>query len=293
MRVANTVASVERMKILDGPMGTELAARGVATPAPGWSAYALDEAKDVVAAIHADYARAGAGIHRGNTFRTQAHLFPDRYVAMAKSACDLARAGIRRVVAPSFARPKVAGSLAPVMDCYRPDLSPPPDVARKEHRANAAALERAGFELIVCEAFPHHGEAVIAVEEAIETGLEVWIAFTAGPEADLMTTAAMRDAARDCVEAGATAVMVNCTAATRTLAYVEALSDAGVAFGAYANAGPEADGLGWGADREEAAARYADLAEAWVARGATIVGSCCGTSPAHVAELVRRFGPAR
>lgn len=277
------------MKILDGPMGTQLAARGIATPAPGWSAYAIDEAPAVVSAIHADYARAGAHIHRGNTFRTQTRIFPDRYAMLAKSACKLARAGIRTVVAPSFARPKVAGSLAPIEDCYRPDLSPPPDVARREHRANAEALERADFEMIVCEAFPHAGEAVIAVEEAIETGLEVWVAFTAGPDGDLMAPAAMKAAALDCIEAGATAVLVNCTAATKTLAYVEALAATGAPFGAYANAGPESDGLGWSTEPERAAQRYADLAATWIAAGATIVGSCCGTGPAHVAELVRRF----
>jgi len=280
------------MKILDGPMGTQLAARGIATPAPGWSAYAIEEAPSVVSAIHADYARAGAHIHRGNTFRTQTRIFPDQYQALAKSACKLARAGIRTVVAPSFARPKVAGSLAPIADCYRPDLSPAPADARREHRANVEALERADFEMIVCEAFPHAGEAVIAVEEAIETGLEVWIAFTAGPEGDLMTPEAMRAAALDCIEAGATAVLVNCTAATKTLAYVEALATTGgVPFGAYANAGPESDGLGWSAHPERAAQRYADLAATWIAAGATIVGSCCGTGPAHVAELVRRYSP--
>lgn len=280
------------MKILDGPMGTELSARGVATPAPGWSAYAIEEAPDVVSAIHADYARAGVHIHRGNTFRTQMRVFPDRYAALAKSACALARAGIRSVVAPSFARPKVAGSLAPIEDCYRPDLSPPPDVARREHRANADALLRADFEMIVCEAFPHAGEAVIAVEEAIETGLEVWMAFTAGPDGDLLTPAAMLAAARDCITAGATAVLVNCTAATKTLPYVDALSKAGVAFGAYANAGPESDGLGWSAEPARAAERYADLTATWIAAGATIVGSCCGTKPAHASELVRRFAKA-
>src|SRR5688572_29811259 len=150
------------MKILDGPMGTELAARGIATPAPGWSAYAIEDAPALVSTIHADYARAGAHIHRGNTFRTQVRVFPDRYAALAKSACALARAGIRSVIAPTFARPRVEGSLAPVEDCYRPDLSPSADVARREHRANAEALERADFEMIVCEAFPHAGEAVIA-----------------------------------------------------------------------------------------------------------------------------------
>ena len=57
--------------ILDGPMGTELLARGVPTPTPGWSAHALDAAPEVVASIHRDYAAAGAVVHTTNTFRTK------------------------------------------------------------------------------------------------------------------------------------------------------------------------------------------------------------------------------
>ena len=48
--------------LLDGPVGTELAARGVATPPPLWSAAAIDAAPDVLAAIHRDYAAAGATV---------------------------------------------------------------------------------------------------------------------------------------------------------------------------------------------------------------------------------------
>ena len=57
--------------ILDGPMGTELGARGVATPGPLWSAEGLVHAPGVVAAIHRDYAAAGASVHTANTFRTK------------------------------------------------------------------------------------------------------------------------------------------------------------------------------------------------------------------------------
>src|SRR5262249_23286704 len=42
--------------LLDGPVGTELAARGVATPAPLWSAAAIESAPEVLAAIHRDHA---------------------------------------------------------------------------------------------------------------------------------------------------------------------------------------------------------------------------------------------
>lgn len=269
------------MILLDGPMGTELAARGVPTPPPGWSAYALETRPEVVRAVHAEYVRAGAELHRANTFRTQPRVFPDRFVELARVAVSLAReAGAVRV----------AGSLSPVEDCYRPDLAPSAAEARRTHRAVAEALRDAGVDLIVCETFPHAGEALVAVEEAARTGLEAWVALTAGPDATLMTPEALEHAARDAARAGAVAVLVNCTAAARTLPYVERLSRVGVPFGAYANAGAEGEGLGWGADPASAADAYAELASRWIDAGASIVGGCCGTGPTHVAELARRFG---
>src|SRR5262245_41802836 len=103
-------------------MGTEIAARGVSTDDPTWSAGALATAPDVVREIHVDYVRAGAVVHRTNTFRTQPRLFADRWRDLLRTAVRLAR---------EAGAPRVAGSIAPVFDCYRPDLSPPPDEARE------------------------------------------------------------------------------------------------------------------------------------------------------------------
>jgi S-methylmethionine-dependent homocysteine/selenocysteine methylase len=260
------------MLLLDGPMGTELAARGVATPAPGWSAYALETAPEVVRAIHADYARAGAAIARANTFRTQPKLFPDRYRAITRIALDLARSTGLRVV----------GCLAPIEDCYRPDLAPADP--RQLHRAMAEAL--AGADVILCETFPSGREACVAVEEAVRVGRPTWVSLTAGPDGSLMTPEAMEHAARACVRAGASAVLASCTGADRTLPYVERLARVGVPFGAYANAGDD-----FGAASDDAVQRYLEHAAAWIAAGATIVGSCCGTHPAHIAAMEARFVP--
>ncbi len=267
--------------ILDGPMGTELAARGVATPAPGWSAYALEAAPDVVRAIHADYARAGAEVHRTCTFRAQPRVFGERFRSLVATAVRLARDGAGQDA-------RIAGSLAPIEDCYRPDLAPPPDVARPLHRAVAEALRDAGVDLVVCETFPHAGEALVAVEEAARTGLETWVALTAGPDGSLMTPEAMERAARECIGAGATYAFVCCTGVSHTGSYVNRLARIGAPFGAYANAGDPRDGFGWGAPG--AAERYADAAAHWRDAGASVLGACCGTSPAHVAALRRRIG---
>lgn len=263
--------------VLDGPMGTELEARGIATPEGAWSASALDRAPQVVAQIHRDYAAAGATVHTANTFRTRVRTAGPRWAELARRAVDIARASLP-------AGHRVAGSIAPVEDCYRPDLSPG-EGSRADHAALAAALAGAGVDLLLCEAFASPVEAAVAVREAARTGRETWVALTAGPDARLLTPAAMREAARSCVAEGATAVLVNCTAATRTLAYVEALSSLGVTFGAYANAGRQDEGIGWGASPEAGAERYAALARGWIEAGATIVGGCCGTGPAHIERV--------
>ena len=87
---------------------------------------------------------------------------------------------------------------------------------------------------------------------------------------------------------GVRTVLVCCTGARFSLAYVERVASVGVPFGVYAIAGDPADGLGWNASG--AAERYAELARHWRAAGATILGSCCGTSPAHIAALALELG---
>ena len=270
--------------ILDGPVGTELDARGVRTELPLWSAHGLIVAPDVVRAIHRDYAAAGATVHTANTFRTKRRTAGEPWRVLTELAVRLAREAVP-------AGHRVAGSIAPLEDCYRPDLSPRD--AREEHREMASALAGAGVDVMLCETFPHVGEACVAVEEAVATGVPTWAAFTPGPDADLLTPAEVGEGARRAVGLGARAVLVNCVPVTRALDYVRALADAvgsDVPFGCYANSGYADAEVGFASLAvQDGARRYADEAARWVEAGARIAGSCCGTGPAHVAELARRF----
>lgn len=267
--------------LLDGPLGTQLNVRGIATDLPLWSAAAIDAAPDVIKAIHRDYADAGATVHTANTFRTKRRTAGDDWERLVRDAVAIAR----RAVPESHC---VAGSIAPLEDCYRPDLSPGAD-SRTEHRELAEVLADAGCNRLLCETFPHLVEAVVAVEEAVRTGVTTWVALTAGPNADLLTPREMARAARHAVDAGAAAVLVNCVPAIDTLRFVEALTDEqlGVPIGAYANAGRPDDKIGWQSSPRPGAVAYAELAEQWIDAGATLVGSCCGTGPEHIAALRR------
>ena len=235
-----TGGAAGRVVVLDGPMGTELARRGVALPAPAWSARAVDVAPDLVAAVHRDYVDAGASVHTTNTFRTKRRGVGPRWEELTRAAVRIARRSVGSL--------RVAGSIAPLEDCYRPDLSPGEE-SRAEHREVARVLAAEGVDLLLCETFPAADEAIVAVEEAARTGIETWASLLPMGSMDLRATA------RACVDAGARAVLVNCVAASRTLPMVEQLAGLGVPFGAYANAGAEGEGIGWADGDADGAAR--------------------------------------
>jgi len=228
--------------------------------------------------IHASYAAAGASHHRVNTFRARRRTAGDRWEAMARKAVALAREAVAKGV--------VVGSVGPLEDCYRPDLAPPDDEARPEHEELVRVLRDEGLDLLMCETFPSPREAIVATEVCKRSGATTWVSLTGGPSGDVMTPQAMRDAARDVVSAGADAVLVNCVAAELVDPYLDAISAAGVPFGVYANAAR------WNGPAISAA-RYAELALAWRERGATIIGSCCGTGPAYIRALTERLEGAR
>jgi len=269
--------------ILDGPVGTELARRGVPTPLPLWSAHALRVAPDVLAQIHRDYAAAGATVHTANTFRTSAWSL--RKAGLEAEAGPLTRAAIAIARDAVPAGHRVAGCLAPLEDCYRPDLSPPASIALPEHAAMAELLADAGADLLLCETFPHPGEALAAVRAAVATGLPTWLSLTAGPTGDLLDDATLRAAAEQAVAAGAAAVLVNCMRPDRLLAAVGVLADLPVPIGAYGNVGVPCPDQGWRTEGDDEPGPYGQKALDWVDAGASIVGGCCGTTPAHVAAV--------
>jgi len=257
-----------RMILLDGPMGSELSRRAVDTASPLWSAAALVDAPELVREIHASYADAGATHHRTNTFRARPRTAGDDWERLARLAVRLAR-GSHRVV---------LGSVGPIEDCYRPDLAPPDDVARREHAELARVLVDEGVDALICETFPSAREAAIATAACARTGKETWVSLTAGPNGDLMTPREMGDAARACAGEGASAVLVNCVAASDTLPYVEALARVHARVGVYANASR------WNEPPIDDAS-YVACARLWLAAGASIVGSCCGTSASTIRAL--------
>ena len=144
---------VERLRdgpplVLDAAMGSDLDRRGLPTTLPLWSALGLLERPDLVRQIHLDNLLAGADIVTTDTFRTtgrtllKAGLDPGRAPELdcASGAAGERGATWRSGRSDAF----IAGSIAPLEDCYLPVFETPPEIALAEHRAQARSLAADG-----------------------------------------------------------------------------------------------------------------------------------------------------
>jgi S-methylmethionine-dependent homocysteine/selenocysteine methylase len=280
--------------VLDGAMGSELYRRGVATRLPLWSSHALISRPEVVAAVHADHASAGAEVLTTNTFRTNIRTLErgglsHRFEELNALAVRLARQAAGAAPQPTL----VAGSVAPVEDCYEPERVPPDADLEREHGLLTRALARAGCDLLLLETMNSLREARVALSAALETGLPVWVSFVIGPGAVLLSGEDLGEAARDMQRRGARAILVNCAPLPVACEGFRALRAAvSLPSGLYPNHGHSDPVHGWESDPLDPAV-FERLACGWFEQGARMVGGCCGTTPEHVRAIVAARDRAR
>jgi S-methylmethionine-dependent homocysteine/selenocysteine methylase len=285
--------------LLDGGMGRELRFRGVDVPETIWSAGALMTDPDVVRQIHSDYITAGADIVTANTYGVIKDDLAkvgieDRFAELNTLACHLAleaRARSQRDVL-------IAGSLPPLRGSFRPDLVGPGDEieALYQEQADLLALH---VDLLLCETMSSAAEGRAAARAACRTGKPVWVAWTLHEirPGELRSGDSIDDAVAALDGLPVSGFLANCCAPERvTDAMPRLMSSGGEWIGGYANTftpipqdwtlggEKETDGLLTLRSDLDPASYTAHVAD-WLAAGATVVGGCCGTRPAHTAKM--------
>ena len=279
--------------LLDGATGTELENRGTSCDLPLWSTRALIESPDRVREIHREYATAGAEIITANTFRTQRRTlqsaemeYPglgERDEEITRRAVVLAQEGVEQARSQSW----VAGSLAPLEDCYRPENVPDANALELEHTRHAENLARAGADLILIETMNTAREAAAACRAATATGLPVWVSFVTTPSGQLLSGESLSEAIDGVRVHSPSGVGINCLPASTVDTSLEVLLEAEVRFGLHTNLGIP------GSESEKVhraqctPERFAQYSLRWAQAGASWVGGCCGTTPAHTAAASR------
>ncbi len=288
--------------LMDSAMGSELVRRGVR-----WRWHGLRTDAEKVEALHRECIAAGADLIRTNTFQLNRRLYlnvfrnPDhmrrigapglgtRARELTVKAVELARSA----VAASGRKVAIAGVMAPLEHCFRPDLSPSGPQANAEHAEIAQTLAGAGVDLLLLESMNTVAEAQAAAEAALNTKLPVWASFVLGPEGEILSGESLPEGARAMEALGVDVLLINCVPpgdATRGLKTLREASDR--PSGAYAHIG-KFDPPSWkfefhpqfsGTD-DWPPERYAETAAGWRELGASVIGGCCGTGPQHIRIL--------
>ncbi len=82
---------------------------------------------------------------------------------------------------------RLAGSMAPVEDCYTPELVPEAEALYAEHAELARNLNDAGVDLFLVETMNTSREAFAAAARAARFGKPLWVSFTLAPDNHLLS----------------------------------------------------------------------------------------------------------
>ena len=280
--------------LLDGAMGTELQRLGVDTGLPLWSARALLECPDRVFQIHSSYIKAGADIITTDSFRTTRRTFerarlPDRSGELTAAAVSLACHARKEFPAREIL---VAGSMAPLEDCYRPDLVPSDAELDEEHAVLARRLAAAGVDFLLLETMGTIREAFAACVAARATGKETVVSFLCNTTANLYGGESLEDAVMQIAPLQPAAFSINCIS-PRYLAVAlrKLISVTDLPIAVYANVGGPEQERGADFTVDTGPDAYTRFAREWLSIGASIFGGCCGTTPVYIRALQELLHP--
>lgn len=268
----------ERFLLLDGAMGTQLQARGLAAgELPELLCLSHPE---VVTDVHAAYVAAGADVVTTNTFGANAAKLGD---AASVEEVFSAAVACARAAAPRY----VAADLGPTGQLLAPMGPLPFDDAYELFARQVRAAAAAGADLFVIETMSDLAEAkaaLLAVRENSDLPAIVTMTFEEDGRTFLGTTPEV--ASLTLSSLGAAAVGINCSLGPAEVAPLVARMApwARCPLAVQANAGlphVEGDATVYDIGPERYAADVAPMLDS----GVTILGGCCGTTPDHIAAL--------
>lgn len=269
----------KRIVLLDGAMGTQLQARGLA-PGELPETWNLTRPEDVQA-IHEAYLAAGADVVTTNTFGANALKYGEDAAAVVRAGVEIARAAVRKA-----GRGLVALDLGPTGRLLRPygDLDFADAVALYAQAAQAGRA--AGADLALVETMSDAYELKAAVLAAKEAGLPVLATVTLDETGRLLSGADVQVVAALLEGLGVMAMGMNCGLGPREMlrqmVALRAATDLPLLVQPNAGLPREEGGVAhYDVSPEEFAAAMAEICGA----GAWMVGGCCGTTPAHIAAM--------
>ncbi|HEX6262160.1 MAG TPA: homocysteine S-methyltransferase family protein [Actinomycetota bacterium] len=283
----------------DGGYLLELEKRGYVRAGPFTPEVSVTN-PDALAQLHREFLRSGAEILQALTFYASEEKLAT--VGLAGRVDDINRAAVE--VARSVAKEGdalVAGNLS-LTWAYDPADPASADRVRALFDRQLEVQMEVGIDLVVAETFTWLGEALIATERALATGLPVVTTMAFENEVRAYEGDSAADCARKLRDAGAHVVGMNCLRPPEhTLPFLREIREAvdgwiagqPVAYGTPAES-PDFTSLPEFPEGLDPLQLPRGEMAAWAVEardlGVNLIGSCCGSVAAHVRAMALALG---
>ena len=281
--------------VFDGGVGTYLYEKGI------FINTCFDELNlvnpDIVTEVHRDYVNAGADVIETNTFgANQFKLAPH---GLEKRVYEINRRGAEIAKAVAKDRALVAGSVGPLGVAIEPLSALSYDEARDVFADQIRGLVDGGVDLLILETFglAKELEQAIRAAKAVVPDMPLVAQVTVNDEGTLISGTSLESAVHDLAPYQLDAIGLNCSIGPRAM--LEALEHlktlTSLPLSVQPNAGVPQN-VGGRYIYMTSPEYVAEYAKRFILTGATIVGGCCGTNPAHIRAIrraVQALRPAR
>jgi len=275
-------------RFLDGATGSNLIKSGM--PRGCCTEQWVLEHPEKLAQLQKAYVEAGSTILYAPTFQAQPIALEKVGLADQTEKVNAQLVRLSRSVAGDALVAGDLTTLATFTDSWDPDKF---DLLVENYRCQIVGLLEGGADLLVAETllYPQEAEAILTAAE-LEGAGAVMYSFTMQSDGSLFSGMDAGKVLRDLEDAGAAAVGFNCVAADMMTPYLVAKLRRSVKGPLLCkpNAGIPVIGDDQIPQYPMLPDEFASICKDCKDMGATLLGGCCGTSPAHIRALRETIG---
>ena len=296
--------------LLDGAIGTQLQEMGVPMDNTSWAASGLRDYVFTVQRMHELYVQAGAQVITTNTYSSARHNLEPlglgdltaelnlRAVMLARQARDHAAGGRKVWIAGAISGFGITtgGESVRALHRYaRARSHITAEQAQHNLAEQAAILAEAGVDFLLIEGTGENTHRSWMIEACRRTGLPFWLGFRVRKEADgtLCIGYSSRKTFAQALDEVLAPDLAGISIFHSSIAAVDpALDVLRQRWKGLIAVYPEADRADYTATWHDHSHQnavqpdeYLKLAEGWVAKGAQLVGGCCGIGVPYIAKL--------